>query len=136
MGRVALVGPAGRGFALGVRPESRAAVASTRRSRRRGCAGGCDAGRSPAAAPRSALAPVPDLRAAIVVDDADEALQEERSPTWHARDVLFERAARAAVPFTVCSPAPTVEALVAAAADSAVAFGRTMNVEAPPADVE
>ena len=43
----------------------------------------------------AALAPVPDLAAAIVVDDADEALQEERSPTWHARDVLLERAARA-----------------------------------------
>ena len=43
----------------------------------------------------AALAPVPDLAAAIVVDDADEALQEERSPTWHARDVLVERAARA-----------------------------------------
>ncbi|MDP9332235.1 MAG: hypothetical protein M3Q30_02820 [Actinomycetota bacterium] len=84
----------------------------------------------------AALAPVPDLRAAIVVDDADEALQEERSPTWHARDVLFERAARAAVPFIVCSPVPTVEAMVAAAADSVADSGWTMNVEAPPADVE
>ena len=43
----------------------------------------------------AALAPVPDLAAAIVVDDADEALQEERVPTWHARDVLLERARRA-----------------------------------------
>jgi primosomal protein N' (replication factor Y) (superfamily II helicase) len=76
----------------------------------------------------AALAPVPDLRAAIVVDDADEALQEERSPTWHARDVLFERAARAGAPFTVCSPAPTVEAIVAA--------GGTTVVEAPSPDVE
>jgi primosomal protein N' (replication factor Y) (superfamily II helicase) len=76
----------------------------------------------------AALAPVPDLRSAIVVDDADEALQEERSPTWHARDVLFERAARAAVPVTVCSPAPTVEAIVAG--------GGTTVIEAPPADVE
>ncbi len=54
----------------------------------------------------AALAPVPDLAAAVVVDDADEALQEERSPTWHARDVLRERAGR----FTVTSPAPTIEA--------------------------
>ena len=76
----------------------------------------------------AALAPVPDLRAAIVVDDADEALQEERSPTWHARDVLAERAARARVPYAVCSPAPTVEALVAA--------GESAPVVAPPADVE
>ena len=58
----------------------------------------------------AALAPVPDLRAAIVVDDADEALQEERSPTWHARDVLRERATRAGAVFTVFSPAPTIEA--------------------------
>src|SRR5205085_11727135 len=59
----------------------------------------------------AALAPVPDLAAAIVVDDADEALQEERSPTWHARDVLHQRAARAGAPWSVVSPAPTVEAL-------------------------
>ena len=58
----------------------------------------------------AALAPVPDLAAAIVVDDADEALQEERSPTWHAREVLRERADRAGVPFTICSPAPTIAA--------------------------
>jgi primosomal protein N' (replication factor Y) len=76
----------------------------------------------------AALAPVPDLRAAIVVDDADEALQEERSPTWHARDVLLERAVRAGVPFVVCSPAPTVEAIVAAGGPDAV--------DAPPPDVE
>jgi primosomal protein N' (replication factor Y) len=76
----------------------------------------------------AALAPVPDLRAAIVVDDADEALQEERSPTWHGRDVLLERAARAGAPFTVCSPAPTVEAIVGA--------GVASVVDAPSPDVE
>lgn len=76
----------------------------------------------------AALAPVPDLRAVIVVDDADEALQEERSPTWHARDVLHERALRSHVPFTVCSPVPTVEALVS--------LGAQVAVEAPSADVE
>jgi primosomal protein N' (replication factor Y) len=59
----------------------------------------------------AALAPVPDLAAAIVVDDADEALQEERSPTWHARDVLYERARRAGASWSVVSPAPTIEAL-------------------------
>ncbi len=76
----------------------------------------------------AALAPVPDLRAAIVVDDADEALQEERSPTWHGRDVLHERARRAGVPFAVCSPVPTVEAVVAA--------GGAGRVESPAPDVE
>jgi primosomal protein N' (replication factor Y) len=73
----------------------------------------------------AALAPVPDLAAAIVVDDADEALQEERAPTWHARDVLRERAARAGAPFTVVSPAPTIEAVHTATA-----------IEAPTSDVE
>jgi primosomal protein N' (replication factor Y) len=74
----------------------------------------------------AALAPVPDLAAAIVVDDADEALQEERSPTWHARDVLYERAARAGAPWSVVSPAPTVEALAIAG----------VELDAQPADVE
>jgi primosomal protein N' (replication factor Y) len=74
----------------------------------------------------AALAPVPDLAAAIVVDDADEALQEERSPTWHARDVLLERAERMSVPWAVVSPAPTVEALAVADA----------HLDAPPPDVE
>jgi primosomal protein N' (replication factor Y) len=86
----------------------------------------------------AALAPVPDLRAVVVVDDADEALQEERSPTWHARDVLHERARRAGVAFTVCSPAPTVEALVspAGAAADAAAGAAANPVEAPAPDVE
>ena len=74
----------------------------------------------------AALAPVPDLRAAVVVDDADEALQEERSPTWHARDVLVERAGRAGAPVTVLSPAPTPEVIT-------LAGGR---VDAPARDVE
>jgi primosomal protein N' (replication factor Y) len=72
------------------------------------------------------FAPVPDLRAAIVVDDADEALQEERSPTWHARDVLLERAARAGIPFAVVSAVPTVEVLGLA----------EPTVETDPPDVE
>jgi primosomal protein N' (replication factor Y) len=74
----------------------------------------------------AALAPVPDLAAAILMDDADEALQEERAPTWHARDVLRERAARAAASFTICSPVPTIEALVA----------RPGQLELPSTDVE
>ena len=36
----------------------------------------------------AAWAPCADLAAAVVVDEHDEALQEERAPTWHARDVL------------------------------------------------
>ena len=43
----------------------------------------------------AAWAPCPGLAAAVVLDEHDEALQEERSPTWHARDVVVERARRA-----------------------------------------
>jgi primosomal protein N' (replication factor Y) len=64
----------------------------------------------------AALAPVPDLRCAIVVDDSDQALQEERTPTWHARELLAERARRAAARFVVVSAAPSVEAEVLAGA--------------------
>ena len=39
-------------------------------------------------------APVPDLAAVVVLDEGDEALQEERTPTWNARDVAVERARR------------------------------------------
>lgn len=59
-------------------------------------------------------APVPDLGAVVVVDDADEALKDERAPTWHARDVGLERALRANARVTVVSPVPTLEALATA----------------------
>ena len=42
---------------------------------------------------RSAVwAPVPDLAAVVVLDEGDEALEDERAPTWNARDVALERA--------------------------------------------
>jgi len=53
----------------------------------------------------------PDLQAIVVVDDADEALEDERAPTWHARDVGFERASRAGASVRVVTPVPTVDAL-------------------------
>ncbi len=59
----------------------------------------------------AAWAPCPDLAAIVVVDEHDEALQEERSPTWHARDVAVERARRAGVPVLLVSPCPTVSGL-------------------------
>ena len=59
-------------------------------------------------------APVPDLAAVIVLDEADEALQEERNPTWHARDVAIERARRCAVPCTLVAAIPTAVAIAAA----------------------
>jgi primosomal protein N' (replication factor Y) len=60
------------------------------------------------------LAPVTDLAAVVVVDEYAEAYQEERMPTWHARDVAIERARRAGVPCVLTSPAPTLDALAVA----------------------
>lgn len=51
------------------------------------------------------------LGAIVLLDEHDEALQEERTPTWHARDVLAERARRLGVPFVAVSPSPTVSGL-------------------------
>lgn len=59
----------------------------------------------------AAWAPAPELATVVVLDEHDESLQEERSPTWHARDVLIERACRAGVPCLLVSPCPSVTAL-------------------------
>jgi primosomal protein N' (replication factor Y) len=77
---------------------------------------------------RAAWAPCAGLAAAVVLDEHDEALQDEGSPTWHARDVLVERCRRAGVPVLLVSPAPTLTA-VRWAADRG-------GVVAPPADRE
>jgi primosomal protein N' (replication factor Y) len=55
--------------------------------------------------------PMPELAAVVVVDEHDEALQEERTPTWHAREVALERARRRGVPAVLVSPVPSLEAL-------------------------
>ena len=60
----------------------------------------------------AAWAPCPDLAAAVVLDEHDEAHQNERTPTWHARDVVVERCRRAGVPFVLVSPVPTLTAVV------------------------
>jgi len=59
----------------------------------------------------AAWAPCPGLAAVVVIDEHDEALQEEGSPTWHARDVVIERCRRTGVPLLLVSPAPTLTAL-------------------------
>ncbi len=59
----------------------------------------------------AAWAPCPGLAAAVVLDEHDEALQDERSPTWHARDVIVERCRRAGVPYVLVSPIPTLVAV-------------------------
>ena len=60
--------------------------------------------------------PIPDLAAVVVLDEADEAYQEERAPTWHARTVAVERAARVGAPVTLVGPVPSVDAVVAGGA--------------------
>jgi primosomal protein N' (replication factor Y) (superfamily II helicase) len=60
---------------------------------------------------RSAVfAPMPALCAVVVIDEHDEMLQNESSPTWNAREVAIERAGRAGVPCLLVSPCPSLEA--------------------------
>jgi primosomal protein N' (replication factor Y) len=59
----------------------------------------------------AAWASCPGLAAAVVIDEHDEALQEEGSPTWHARDVVIERCRRRGVPVLLVSPCPTLTAI-------------------------
>ncbi len=59
----------------------------------------------------AAWAPCPDLAAIVILDEHDEALQAEGSPTWHARDVAIERAQRAGAAVLLVSPCPTLAAL-------------------------
>ena len=47
----------------------------------------------------------------VVFDEHEESLQEERTPTWHARDVALERARWKGVPAVLASPTPSLEAL-------------------------
>ena len=71
----------------------------------------------------AAWAPVGDLAGIVVLDEHDEAHQQEQAPTWHARDVALERASRAGIPCLLTSPCPTLEA-------------RTLPVLAPDRAIE
>jgi primosomal protein N' (replication factor Y) len=87
------------------------------------------------------FAPAPDLSAIVVIDEHDEMLQSESSPTWHAREVAIERARRAGVPCLLVSPCPSLEALTAQLPDGGAELWRapgpgspaTPRVEVPPA---
>ncbi|MCY3663728.1 MAG: hypothetical protein OXH28_13035 [bacterium] len=61
--------------------------------------------------------PMPRLGAVVVLDEHDEALVAEDSPTWSAREVAVERARRAGVPCVLVSPLPTLEAQELASGD-------------------
>ena len=56
-------------------------------------------------------APCPNISAVVVLDEHDESLQEQRQPTWHAREVAIERARQANVPCLLVSPAPSIAAI-------------------------
>ena len=56
------------------------------------------------------FAPLAELSAVVVWDEHDEGLQNESSPTWHARELAIERARRAGVPCLLVSPCPSLEA--------------------------
>src|SRR5690606_23433042 len=68
------------------------------------------AGATVVGARAAAWAPVGGLSVVVVLDEGDEALQEERAPTWHARDVAVERARRAGVPCILTAASPSLEA--------------------------
>ena len=59
----------------------------------------------------AAWAPCPGLRCIVVLDEHDDALQEERTPTWHARDVAIRRAELAGAACVLISPCPSASAL-------------------------
>ncbi len=61
-----------------------------------------------------AWAPAPDPAVMVIVDEHDEAYRSTRTPTWHARDVLVERARRAGVACVELSPCPSLDALASA----------------------
>src|SRR5205814_3068651 len=82
-------------------------VALAPRDWARAAAGGCVVVGSRAAA----WAPAPGLASVVVVDEHDEAYQEERAPTWNARDVVVERARRSGAMWVLASPCPSLEAL-------------------------
>ncbi|MCY3923884.1 MAG: hypothetical protein OXG52_00005 [bacterium] len=63
------------------------------------------------------FAPMPRPGAVVVLDEHDEALVAEDSPTWSAREVAVERARRAGVPCVLVSPIPTLEAQESASGD-------------------
>jgi primosomal protein N' (replication factor Y) len=68
------------------------------------------AGASVVGARAAVWAPLAGLASVVVLDEHDESLQQEQTPTWHARDVAIERARRAGVPCVLVSPCPSLEA--------------------------
>ena len=56
-------------------------------------------------------APTTGITSILVIDEHDETHQEERMPTWHARDVAVERGRRAGIPVVLTSAVPSCQAV-------------------------
>ncbi len=76
----------------------------------------------------AAWAPIPRLRAAVVLDAHDEAYREQRAPTWSATDVVIERARRDGAPVMLVSPCPTVVLSEGSAARGAAPSARVAGL--------
>jgi primosomal protein N' (replication factor Y) len=57
----------------------------------------------------AAFAPIHDLSGILMIDEHDSVYESESAPTWHARDVVIERAKRLEIPTIFTSPIPTPE---------------------------
>jgi primosomal protein N' (replication factor Y) len=118
--RAVTASTAGHGTALVVLPDAARVDAAARRLRADGLAVAVMPSGWVAAATgtdvvigaRGAVfAPADDLAAVLVIDEHDDTLQDERVPTWHARDVAVERARCRGIPCVLASPCPTPEAV-------------------------
>ncbi|HSJ28704.1 MAG TPA: hypothetical protein VLB67_10865 [Acidimicrobiia bacterium] len=61
--------------------------------------------------PRVACWSVPDLGAAVVLEEGRRAMKDRQTPTLHVRDVLRRRAQQERFQFVVAGPTPTTEVL-------------------------
>jgi primosomal protein N' (replication factor Y) len=68
-------------------------------------------GRLLVATREAAFWPVAGLSLAFVVEDGRRGLKDKATPTTHARDVLWRRAAVGRWPLVLCGPVPTSEAI-------------------------
>lgn len=116
----AVVASAEHGPVLVVCPTQRMARLGAASLRRRGFGVAClpdewahaAAGADVVIGARSAVfAPCPGMATIVVIDEHDETLKEERSPSWDAASVAAERARRAGVPLVCTSPVPSADAL-------------------------
>jgi primosomal protein N' (replication factor Y) (superfamily II helicase) len=135
------VSHAGAAGALIVVPSTAAAEALGRRMRRTGVptavmpndwAMAAAGGVTVIGARAAVFAPIAQPGIIVVVDEHDEAHQEQRTPSWHARDVAIERARRVGVPCLLTSPTPTLEAQLAAGEQHVWALERQQERQAWP----